>query len=241
MLKGNSKIKYKRILLKLSGEALEGRRDHGIDFEYLKKLAKEIAEVKALGVEIVMVIGGGNFWRFRDFQDSAIERTNSDYLGMMATIMNSVAMQNCFEKLNVKSKAFSALDFPVVLENYYRRTAVEELMSGAIVICAGGTGNPYCTTDSAAALRAAELNCDIILKATNVDFVYDKDPHKNKDAKAYKKVTYLEVLEKRLQVMDLSAVGMSQDVGIPILVFNLNKSGNILRAVQGKEVGTLIY
>jgi len=147
--KTNKSVKYKRVLLKLSGEALEGVRDHGIDFEYLKVLCKEIVEVKKLGVEIVIVIGGGNFWRYRDFKDSAIERTSSDYMGMIATVMNSIAMQSCLEKVGLKAKAFSALDLPVLLENFYRRDAIAALEEGCIVISAGGTGNPYFTTDSA--------------------------------------------------------------------------------------------
>lgn len=241
MMKQGNKLKYKRVLLKLSGEALEGQRDHGIDFSYLKVLGNQIKEVVQLGVELVIVIGGGNFWRYRDFKDSAIERTSSDYMGMIATIMNSIAMQSGLEKMGLKAKAFSAIDVPVILETYYRRKAIEDLEKGTIVVCAGGTGNPYFTTDSAAALRAAELQCEIILKATNVDYVFDKDPNKNKNAKPYKKVSYMEVLEKRLGVMDLSAIAMSRDANIPILVFNLLKKNNIIKAIKGEKVGTLIY
>lgn len=234
------KLKYKRILLKLSGEILEGKNGNVIDFEVLHELCKEVADVKKLGVEVGIVIGGGNIWRFRDFKDSKLDRVSSDYMGMLATIMNAVAMQDSFTKLGVDARALSAISMPVVVGTYLRAKAMDYLQCGKVVICAGGTGSPYFTTDSAAALRALELECDVLLKATKVDYIYDKDPMKYKDAKSFKNLTYNEVLTRELQVMDLSAVSLCLEKKLPILVFNLYKKGNIARAVKGEAVGTLI-
>ena len=226
-------------MLKLSGEVLGGEKGAGIDFKYLKELCAEVAAVKRLGVEIVIVVGGGNFWRYRDFKDSGLDRVHSDYMGMLATVMNSMAMANAFNKMGVKARAMSAIQMPVVLPSYFRDKALDELEE-EIVICAGGTGSPFFTTDSAAALRALELNCDAIFKATKVDYVYDKDPMKYKDAKSFKKLNYDEVLSRELEVMDLSAISLCKERKLPIVVFNLKKKGNIAKAVKGENIGTLI-
>ncbi len=236
----SSKLKFKRILLKLSGEVLEGDKDFAIDFDYLKKLSFEIAELKKLGVQIALVIGGGNFWRYRDFSHSGLDRVRLDKMGMMATIMNGSAMKGMFEKIGVKSHVMSALHLPQVAEDYIAETAREYLENGDIVICSGGTGNPFFTTDSAAALRALELNCDALFKATKVDGVYSADPEKDKKAKFFKNIKYKEVLEKNLKVMDLTAVSLAKDSRLPIVVFNLSKKGNIKKAVLGEKVGTLV-
>jgi uridylate kinase len=239
-LKKSSALKYKRVLLKLSGEVLAGSGTSGIDFKHLNNLAKEVKAAKQMGVQIAMVIGGGNFWRFRDFQHSNIERTNSDYMGMMATVMNSIAFASALQGLGVGAEVFSALPVSTVVNTYEIRKARASLQQGNVVICAGGTGNPFFTTDTAASLRAAELNCDLLMKATNVDFVYDSDPKKNKKAKAFTKLSYMEVLERQLRVMDLSSVALCSDSKLPISVFNLNKSGNIAKVIKGKTVGTII-
>ncbi len=233
-------LKHKRILLKLSGEVLDGGKDGGINFEVLHNLCKEVAEVKKLGVEVVVVIGGGNIWRFRDFKDSGLDRVSSDYMGMLATVMNAMAMEDQFGKVGVQARALSAISMPVVVGTYLRAKALDYLRKGYVVICAGGTGNPYFTTDTAAALRAQELDCDVLLKATKVDYVYDKDPMKYKDAKKFTNLTYNEVLTRELGVMDLTAVSLCLEKKLPIIVFNLHKKGNIARVVQGEKIGTLI-
>lgn len=235
-----TKLKYKRILLKLSGEVLQGSRDGGIDFKVVRELCQEVADVKKLGVEIAIVIGGGNIWRYRDFKDSGVERVTSDYMGMLATVMNSMALQDQFEKMGIGAPIGSAISMPIVVGQYLRPKALDYLKKGKVLICAGGTGNPYFTTDTAAALRAMELNCDIMLKATKVDYVYDKDPMKYKDAKKFKELSYHEVLSRELQVMDLAAVSLCLEKKLPIMVFNLHKRGNIARVVKGEQVGTLI-
>lgn len=233
-------LKYKRVLLKLSGEVLEGNKGSGIDFEVLNGLCKEVAEIKKMGVEVAIVIGGGNFWRYRDFKDSGLDRVHSDYMGMLATVMNSIAMKEAFVALGLRARALSAINMPLVTENFYRDMAVKYLNDGEIVICAGGTGNPFFTTDTAASLRALELDCDILLKATKVDYVCDKDPSKYKDAKIFKHLSHEEVLKRELEVMDLSAISLACEAKLPILVFNLKKKGNIMKAIKGLEVGTLI-
>ncbi len=233
------KLAYKRILLKLSGEVLEGDKGFGIDFGTVDKLCREIADVKKLGAQIAIVVGGGNFWRFRDFKDSGLDRVKSDYMGMMATVMNSVALAEGFKKIKTEAKVLSALDFPAV-EKYNRDKGLEYLDAGKIVICAGGTGNPYFTTDTGSSLRALELKCEAFLKATKVDYVYDKDPMKYKDAKVFKKMSYLDVLERGLEVIDLSAIALCRDNKLPVVVFNLTKKGNIAKVVKGEKVGSVI-
>lgn len=231
----------KRILLKLSGETLLGSRKHGIDFSVLQGLAKQVVEVQKKGYEVVIVIGAGNIWRFRDTKDSGIERVASDNMGMLATIMNSVALMSAIEKLGITSRVTSAIDVPQVAEPFIGRRAIRHLEKGRIVICAGGTGNPFFTTDSAAALRALELNCDMLLKATNVKGVYSDDPKKNPKAKLYKKLSFDEVLEKNLKVMDGSAIALCRDGGMPILVFEFDhKKNNIVKVLEGNMQSTLI-
>lgn len=234
-----SNLRYKRILLKLSGEVLEGDKGAGIDFKTVDALCKEIAEVKKMGVEIAIVVGGGNFWRYRDFKDSSLDRVKSDYMGMLATVMNSIALADGFQKYDIEAKALSAIDMPAV-EKYNSSGGRDLLSEGKIVVCAGGTGNPFFTTDTASALRALELECEVFLKATKVDYVYDKDPMKFSDAKTLKEISYLEVLERGLEVIDLSAIALCRDNKLPVYVFNLTKKGNIAKVVKGEEVGSLI-
>lgn len=236
-----NKKRKKRLLLKLSGETLLGSLTHGIDFSVLKGLAHQIVEVHKKGYEVIIVIGAGNIWRYRDTKDSGINRIASDNMGMLATIMNSVALMSAIEKLGVPSRVTSAIDVPQVAEPYIARRAIRHLEKGRVVICAGGTGNPFFTTDSAAALRALELECDVILKATNVDGVYSADPKKHPDAKLYRSLKFDEVLEKDLKVMDGSAVALCRDGKMPILVFKFDhKKNNILGVLSGKMKGTLI-
>lgn len=228
-------------MLKLSGEALskEGM-GQGIHQPTLYKIAQDIAAVSKQGIQIVVVVGGGNIWRYRDTSDSGIERTASDTMGMLATIMNGVALQAALESLGTFSRVASAIQVPQVAEPYIRRRVIRHLEKNRVVICAGGTGNPFFTTDSAAALRALELNCEVVLKATNVEGVYDKDPNKNSDAKLYKTVSFQEVLEKHLNVMDQSAFSLCQDQNLPIRVFNFNVEGNLMKAAMGEDIGTLV-
>ncbi len=233
-------MKYKRIMLKLSGEVLLGGKQSGIDHEVLSSLCKEVGEVVDLGVQVVIVIGGGNIWRYRDHVDTGIERVTSDNIGMLATIMNAVAMQSSFEKLGYICRVASSIDVPQIAEPYLRRRVVRHLEKGRIVICAGGTGNPFFTTDSAAALRALETECDVLLKATKVDGVYDKDPKKNSDAKRFDSLSYQQVLSMDLAFMDQSAVSLCKESGVPIYVFDLQKKGNIMKVIKGENIGTTI-
>jgi len=233
-------MKYKRIMLKISGEVMGHKKGEGIDLEALTKIAKEIVKVQKAGIEIAIVVGGGNIWRYRDTNKAGIERTTSDYIGMMATIMNGVALQNAIEKLGVHSRVATSLDLPQIAEPYIRRRAVRHLEKKRVVICAGGTGNPYFTTDTAAALRAAELNCDVLLKATKVDGVYDADPEKVKNAKKYDKLSFKEAIAKNLQVMDQTAFSLCRESKMKIVVFNMHKKDAILQAAKGKKVGTLV-
>ncbi|MDB4978078.1 MAG: Uridylate kinase [Candidatus Peribacteria bacterium] len=232
---------YKRIMLKLSGEVLSGNDEFGINKPALVDIANQICEVAKLGMQIVVVVGGGNIWRYRDTKESGIERTASDAMGMLATIMNSVALQSALEFIGCETRVLSAIEIPQLAEPFIKRRALRHFEKGRIVICAGGTGNPYFTTDSAAALRALELNCDVLLKATNVDGVYDKDPNKNADAKKYESLTYQEALEKHLAVMDQAAFSLCQEQNLPIVVFNFLKTGTLLQAAKGEPVGTVVH
>ena len=228
-------------MLKLSGEALSREGGSGIDHETLISIAKRITEVAEGGIQIVIVVGGGNIWRFRDTKESGIERTASDAMGMLATVMNAVALQSALESLGTHTRVCSAIDIPQLAEPYIRRKAMRHLEKGRIVICAGGTGNPYFTTDSAAALRALELECEVLLKATNVDGVYDKDPRTSKDAKLYDQLTYQEAIEKHLNIMDQAAFSLCQDQKLPIVVFNFSTKGALLQAANGKKIGTVVH
>jgi len=234
------KSTHKRILIKLSGEALLGRLKHGIDFEVLGGVAEEVAAAHKLGYQVAIVIGGGNIWRYRDTTGSGIERVVSDNIGMLATIMNSVALMSAIEKLGISARVCSAINIPQLAEPFIPRRAIRHLEKNRVVICAGGTGNPFFTTDSAAALRALELQCTVLLKATNVDGVYSADPKKNPKAKKFDKLTYLEVLEKELGVMDSAAISLCKEGNIPIVVFDFFKKGNIKRVLEGKKIGTAI-
>lgn len=227
-------------MLKISGEVLGDEMGHGIDMNALQKIAKEIADLNQHKIQLVVVIGGGNIWRFRDTQDSGIERTTSDYMGMMATIMNAVALQSAVEKLGAFCRVATALDLPQIAEPYIRRRALRHLEKNRVVICAGGTGNPYFTTDTAAALRAVELECDVILKATKVDGIYTADPNKDKSAKLYETLTYDEAIEQNLQVMDQTAFSLCRESKMNIVVFNMHKKDAILQAALGEKIGTLV-
>jgi uridylate kinase len=233
--------KYKRILLKLSGEALLGKKSFGIDYSVLDEICSAITEVHQLGVEIVIVIGAGNIWRGSSSEASGIDRVPSDYIGMLGTVMNSLALQaNLEKKHGIQTRVCSALDIPSVAEAYITRRVLRHLQKKRIVICAAGTGNPYFTTDSAAALRALELQCDILMKATNVDGVYSADPKKDPNAKKYDEITYTEILEHELRVMDATAIAQCRDNNMPLLVFELLAKGAMKKAVQGKKIGTKV-
>lgn len=236
-----AKATYKRIMLKLSGEVFCGDKEFGIDKPTLDNVAKQVMDVSKLGIELVIVVGGGNIWRFRDTTESGIERTASDAMGMLATIMNSVALQSALEALGAETRVCSAVDVPELAEPFIKRRAMRHLEKGRIVICSGGTGNPYFTTDSAAALRALEMSCDVLLKATNVDGIYDSDPRKNTGAKMFEELTYAQALEKHLNVMDQAAFSLCEDQKLPIIVFNFFKDGYLLKAAKGEKVGTVVH
>jgi len=231
---------YKRILVKLSGEALAGESGYGIDPTAVINMANEIKEVKDLGVEVVMVIGGGNIFRGEQGSQQGIDRATGDYMGMLATIINSLAMQDALEKLGIPTRVQSAIATIQVAEPFIRRRAIRHLEKGRVVIFAGGTGNPYFSTDTAAALRANEIGAEVILKGTKVDGVYDKDPKKDPSAVRYERITYAEALQKRLKVMDATAFAMCQDNKMPIIVFDIFKPHNLKRIVLGEKVGTLV-
>lgn len=228
-------------MIKLSGELFARDDGFGLDQSRLQEVAQSIKEVSEAGFEVAVVVGGGNIWRFRDTQDSGIERTSSDAIGMLATIMNGVGLQSALEALNVYTRVCSAIDVPQLAEPYLKRRAVRHLEKGRVVICAGGTGNPYFTTDSAAALRALELQCDVLLKATNVDGVYDKDPKTNPDAKKYDSLTYQEAIEQHLNVMDQAAFSLCMDQNLPIRVFEFAADGSLLKAAKDEKIGTLVH
>lgn len=232
---------FKRILLKLSGEALLGRQSYGIDIEMAESVAREIKAVYDVGVEIAIVVGGGNIFRGVSKSAGNMDRAAADYIGMLATVMNAVVLQDALEKLDVFTRVMSAIDIPQLAEPFIRRRAVRHLEKARVVIFAAGTGNPYFTTDSAAALRALEIEAEVIFKATKVDGIYSADPMTNKDATRFEKISYKEVLEKRLKVMDASAISLCMDNNLPIMVFNMNDSGNIIKAVGGDtSIGTLV-
>ncbi len=232
---------YKRIVLKLSGEALQGKRPHGIDHSFLLSIAKQIKEIRDLNVEVALVLGGGNIFRGQENTASKgldMDRAVADYMGMLATIINGLALQNVLESLGMPTRVMTAIEMQKIAEPYIRRRAIRHLEKGRIVIFAAGTGNPYFTTDTAAALRAMEIGADVILKATKVDGVYSADPVKVKDARKFVKLKYIDVLRKGLKVMDATAISLCMDNKLPIVVFNLNKEGNIKRVVLGEKVGT---
>src|SRR5512146_168702 len=232
--------RYKRILLKLSGEALMGERGYGIDHAVLDTITSEVKEVAGLGVEIAIVIGGGNIFRGLSGAAKGMERASADYMGMLATVLNALALQNVLENKGIVTRVQSAIEMRELAETYIRRRAVRHLEKGRVVIFAAGTGNPYFTTDTAAALRAMEIGAEVIMKATKVDGVYSADPVKDKTATKFDHLTYIEVLQKNLRVMDATAISLCMDNSLPIIVFNLNVPGNIKKIVMGETIGTLV-
>jgi uridylate kinase len=234
------KAHYRRVLLKLSGEVLTGDESYGISASILNRIAGEVKEIAELGIELGIVIGGGNIYRGISADDQGIDRVSADYMGMLATIINSLALQNAIERQGVPSRVLSAITMPQVAEPYIRRRATRHLEKRRVVILAAGTGNPYFSTDTAAALRAIEINAEIILKATKVDGIYDKDPVVHKDARKYTEINYLEVLNKGLKVMDATAVSLCMDNKLPMIIFNLTTYGNIKKVLTGEKIGTTI-
>ncbi len=231
---------FKRVLLKLSGEALMGDRQFGIDQKILQYIAGELKDVRKLGVEIAVVIGGGNIFRGLEASAEGMERTTADYMGMLATALNALALQNVLEINGMPTRVLSAIEMRELAEPYIRRRAVRHLEKGRFVIFACGTGNPYFTTDTAAALRAVEIGADVILKATKVEGIYSSDPEKNPLAKKFYDITYMDVLKKGLKVMDSTAISLCMDNNLPIMVFGLMKKGNVRKVLEGKKVGTLV-
>ncbi len=232
---------YKRVVLKLSGEALQGRQAHGIDASILDSLAEQIAEIRRMGVEVAVVLGGGNIFRGQSGTTRyKIERAVGDYMGMLATVINGLAFQDALEKKGVATRVMTAIEMHQIAEPYIRRRAIRHLEQGRVIIFVAGTGNPYFTTDTAAALRAMEINADAILKATKVDGVYSDDPLKNKRARKFASLKYMDVLNKKLKVMDATAVSLCMDNHLPIVVFDQTKSGNIKKIILGDKIGTVV-
>jgi uridylate kinase len=233
-------VRYKRVLLKVSGEALMGQRDYGLDPEMVNRIASEVKAVIALGVQVSLVIGGGNIFRGVKGAASGMERASADYIGMLATVMNALSMQSALERMGVSTRVQSAIPMSTVCEPYIRRRAVRHMEKGRVVIFAAGTGNPFFTTDTAAALRASEMGCDGLLKGTQVDGVYTADPKKDPSAQHYERLTYMDVLTKELQVMDASAIALSRENHIPILVFSIHTPGAFAEVMQGRGKHTII-
>ena len=240
MSKTGKKPRYKRILLKLSGEALMGCADYGIEPEVISRFAKEIAELSAEGVELGIVIGGGNIFRGAGLAANGMDRVSADHMGMLATVMNALALQDAIERHDRFCRVMSAIRINEVCEDYLRRRAIRHLEKGRVVIFAAGTGNPFFTTDSAASLRAVEIGADLLLKATQVDGVYSADPKTNSDAIRYNELTYDEVINKRLAVMDTTAVVMCQEHKMPLRIFDVHETGNLTKIIYGEEIGTLV-
>ena len=231
---------YKRVLLKISGEALAGGQGYGIDPDVISRIAEELAEVVRLGVELAVVIGGGNIFRGIAASAGGMDRATGDYMGMLATVINALALQDSIEKAGVATRVLSAIEMRAVSEPYIRRRAIRHLEKGRVVVFAAGTGNPYFSTDTTAALRASEIRADVILKATKVDGIYDRDPKTDANARRYERITFTEALTKRLQIMDSTAFSLCMDNKIPIVVFDMNTPSNIRDAVLGRKVGTLV-
>lgn len=233
-------IKWKRVLLKIGGESLADRNGYGISSTRVRLIAEEIDEVKGLGVETAVMVGGGNIFRGEEANKGGMDRTTADYMGMLATILNALALQDTLERIGVFTRVQTAIEMQEIAEPYIRRRALRHLEKGRVVIFAGGTGNPYFTTDTAAALRALEIEADVILKATKVEGVYSSDPLKDKKAKKFDEISYAEVLSRRLKVMDATAISLCMDNHLPIIVFDLQKRGNIKRIILGEEIGTVV-
>ncbi len=236
----DAELKYHRVILKITGEVLTGERQYGIDPATVARFVEEIREVHELGCEIALVMGGGNILRGAEASEHGIDRASADYMGMLATVINSIALQDALEKIGVSTRVMSAIEMRQVAELYIRRRAVRHLEKGRVVILAGGTGNPFFTTDTTASLRAMEVGAEVILKATKVRGVYDTDPLKNHDAKLFRELTHMEVLRKELKVMDSTAISLCMDNRLPIIVFNVMEPGNIRRVVSGQPIGTLV-
>ena len=234
-------MKYKRILLKLSGEALMGDKNYGIDSNLLEKYSSQIKKLHGSGIEIAIVIGGGNIYRGIEAEESGINRVQGDYMGMLATLINSMALQSHLEKLECDTRLMSGFNIDQVCEPFIRRRAIRHLEEGRIVIFGAGLGKPYFTTDSTASLRAIEIEADIVLKGTRVDGVYDFDPEKVKEAKKYSELSFNEAYEKNLNIMDMTAFTLCKENNLPIIVFDMNKPGNLIKLVEGEKIGTLIY
>ncbi len=230
--------KFSRVLLKLSGEAFSGGRGFGIDMKTVERYAREIAQVNRMGIQIAVVVGGGNFWRGR--QAPNLDRATADQMGMMATVINALALCDALEKEGMQARVQTAIEIKDVAEPFIRRRAIRHLEKGRVVIFAAGTGNPFFTTDTAAALRALEIQADHILKATKVDGVYDKDPEKYPDAKFFKELSYIEVLKRGLKVMDSTAISLCMDNDLPIIVFNISRPGNLLEVLMGGNIGSIV-
>jgi len=235
-----AETKYKRILLKLSGEALMGDMEFGVDTSVITSIAKEIKEVSDRGVEVAVAIGGGNIFRGVSVSAKGMDRATADYVGMLATVINALMLQDALEKLSVFTRVMSAIEMKELAEPYIRRRAVRHLEKGRVIIFAAGTGNPYFTTDTAASLRAMEINADVILKGTKVDGVYDRDPMKDKDARRYESLKFIDVLKDSLKVMDATAISLCMDNGLPIIVFSIKTPGNLMRVVMGENIGTIV-
>lgn len=233
-------FKYKRILLKLSGEALQGNKPYGIDPEFLRRLAQEIKKVVDLGVQVAIVIGGGNIFRGVSGATQGMDRATADYMGMLATVINALALQDALEKEGLHTRVLTAIEMREIAEPYIRRRAIRHLEKGRVVIFGAGTGNPFFTTDTAAALRAAEINADVLLKATKVDGIYTADPMKDQNAKKLDKLSYKEVITNGIKVMDSAAVSLCMENNIPIVVFDVRKPGNLEKVVKGETVGSLV-
>jgi uridylate kinase len=233
-------LKYKRVLLKLSGEALMGEKEFGIDANVIQKYAREVGAVKALGVDVGIVIGGGNIYRGVQGSSDGVDKVTGDHMGMLATIINGLALLSALEHEGVHTRLLSPIKMEEIAEPFIRRRAIRHLEKGRVVIFGAGTGNPYFTTDTAAALRAVEINADVIIKGTRVDGVYDSDPEKNPRARMYDEISYYDVLEKDLRVMDLTAITLCKENSMPIVVFNMNEEGNLLKLITGEKIGTFV-
>jgi len=236
----DSKRKFERILLKLSGEVFGGENGYGIDYDAISAIANDIAQIKKLGIDVAIVNGAGNLFRGRMGAQKGMDEASADYVGMIATIMNSLVLQDALEKAGVPTRVLTAIDVNKVAEPYIRRRAIRHMEKGRVVICAGGIGNPCFTTDTAGILRAIELDCQIVLKASNIDGVYDADPSVDRSAKKFDELTYNEVLQKHLKALDATAVSLAREKQMPILVFDYTKKGNLKKAVTGEKIGTLI-
>jgi uridylate kinase len=240
MANAKNKTVYKRILLKLSGEALMGESEFGVDPQVIDRISDEIKELRDMGIEVALVIGGGNIFRGVSLSASGMDRATADYMGMLATVINALAIQDGLERKGLFARVMSAIHINEVAEDYIRRRAIRHLEKGRVTIFAAGTGSPFFTTDSAASLRGIEINADLVLKATKVDGVYSADPMKDKDAVLYSSLTYDEVLMKKLNVMDATAIALCRDYNMPVRVFNMNKKGSLMRIMQGEDEGTLV-